>query len=403
MASILGKLTLLVLSVLIALGGAELAVRLAGIGSDQFLQQDPVLGVHYIPGKRGLSQGSCYRADVTTNSHGWRSGETTWKKPEGVFRIVILGDSFIGALQVNDDQTFSAVSETLLNRSGLARRVEVINLGVPSFGNDQEYLALREFGKRYEPDFVILAIYAQNDVKNNSIVLERRDSAYPKPYFEMRNGELVEVPYRDPTPGWIAFLRRLAQPLRLYPLTRDTLTKILIIHRILYRTGIVGTIPRDEPKARQVSRFPGRWDRQSAVYRRTYDGEWLEAWEITKALLVRTRNEARDIGAGFLLVGIADPIAVLPEFVKREVFPANLRPELDPDKPTAILDEFAASRDIDFFTLVPIFRSHIGQSEDAFTKYYLSCDGHWTVSGNRLAAQAVVQHLIPILKQRIGG
>ena len=401
MASILGKAALVVLSVLIALGAMELALRIAGIGSDQFLQQDPVLGVRYIPDKKGLSQGSCYRADVSTNSHGWRNRETPWEKSKDVFRVVVLGDSFMGAMQVNDDQTFSVAIETLLNQSGLPRRIEVINLGVPSFGNDQEYLALREFGKKYEPDLVILAFYAQNDVANNSMVLDRRDNAYPKPYFKIRNGELVEIPYRDPTPGWIAFVRRLVQPLRLYPLTRDSLTQIPIIHRILYNTGIVGTIPRDNPHSKQKSRFPGRWDRQSEVYRRSYDGEWVEAWEITRALLLKTRNEARNAGAGFLLVGLADPISVLPDSIRQEVFPPGLPSQLDPDKPTTLLNKFASSEGIDFVTLVPAFRSSIGQSEDAFTKYYLPCDGHWTAAGNYLAARAVVEHLIPTLKQRM--
>ena len=92
----------LVPNLLLALGGAALAlvvaegsVRLFGIGSDQFLRPDPVLGVRFIPSKSGLSQGDCYRAPVTINDESWRSPEfayadwaRAWTITEGLIERV---------------------------------------------------------------------------------------------------------------------------------------------------------------------------------------------------------------------------------------------------------------------------------------------------------------------------
>ena len=121
----------------------EATFRIVGIGSDQFLRPDSVLGVRFIAAKRGLSQGECFQVNVSINVHGWRGSDVSVSKAEGVYRILVLGDSFMAGLQVEDDETFSSVLERRLNLERLPHRVEVINLGVPSFGTDQEYLSLR--------------------------------------------------------------------------------------------------------------------------------------------------------------------------------------------------------------------------------------------------------------------
>jgi hypothetical protein len=388
-------------SFLLCLVGLEFGLRLAGIGSDQFLRQDPVLGVSFIPGKRGLSQGTCFRTSVTINSHGWRSGEVEWTKPDEIFRVLMLGDSFVAALQVEDNQTMSAVAEDQLNRAGLSKRIEFINMGVPSFGIDQEYIAFREIGAKYDPDLVVLAVFAQNDVKGNSIVLERLDSSYPKPFFDIKDDQLVKLPFVDRTPYWIAKTRQLVRPLRAYPFTRDALMKIPLLHEILYDLGIIGVVPRGRDKEARGGEYPTRWGRQSAVFASEYSDPWLNAWEITKVLIAETKRKANDLDAEFLLLGVADPISVMPAEVLEQVLPADIRADLDRDKPIDLLRDFAKSAGIDFLTLVPRFRTEIGESAEAFKTYYLPCDGHWSAAGNMLAAETLAAYLKPIIERRL--
>ena len=376
---------------------AELALRVAGIGSDQFLRPDPVLGVRFIASKSGLSQDSCFSAHVSINAEGWRSREIPLAKPAGVYRVLVLGDSFMAGLQVNDDEVFASALERRLSSEGLARRVEVINFGVPSYGTDQEYLSLREFGLAYQPDLVLLAFYGQNDVSDNYSVLISAKSVYPKPFFDVEHDDLVFLPITRSTPWLIRIGRELASHSRLYPLVRDTAIEYPPALRLLYKLGIVGIVPQDDrssDSAKNVAPWPwpNRWRRQLGVYER--EPEWVHrahAWQITERLLKQVKQQSEQAGASFLLVELSSPIAVMPPSVLKGLVPVPGpgAADVDPDKPSQLLAGIASRQNLDLVSLVPGFRRQIGDSETEFGKYYLNCDGHWTATGHRLAAEIV--------------
>ena len=60
------------------------------------------------------------------------------------------------------------------------KKVEVINFGVSDYGTAQELIVLREKVWFYDPDFVLLAIFTQNDISNNSVALEKQKM---RPFF----------------------------------------------------------------------------------------------------------------------------------------------------------------------------------------------------------------------------
>ena len=120
----------------------------------------------------------------------------------------------------------------------------------------------------------------------------------------------------------------------------------------------------------------------------------MHAWAITRRLIVETRDVATSRGAEFLLVGIADPIAVLPTSLLRGLDPGDLADMLDLDKPSAFLRAVARDSDIDFISLVPAFSDRIGDSETRLGQYYLSCDGHWTPAGHQFAAEILAPDIV---------
>ena len=92
-----------------------------------------------------------------TNSRGLRDREYIFEEPPGKCRIIVLGDSMtFGAGGVDNKDLFT---ELLENSDP---RLEVINLGVPAYSTDQEYLYLKREGLLYHPDLVILCIF-RND------------------------------------------------------------------------------------------------------------------------------------------------------------------------------------------------------------------------------------------------
>jgi GDSL-like Lipase/Acylhydrolase. len=152
-------------------------------------EPDKYIGYKGIPGKEtkyGRRVGTV--SYVKINSHGFRDEERTYEKKKGVFRIVVLGDSMTESVKVPFERTFPQVLEKKLN-SGSDKRVEVINLGIEGFSTAQEYLTLKHYGLKYQPDFVILAFFTGNDVWDNSFSLAGESF---RPYFSIKRRQAGE-------------------------------------------------------------------------------------------------------------------------------------------------------------------------------------------------------------------
>jgi hypothetical protein len=93
---------------------------------------------------------------VVTNSFGLRSPEVAVPKPDGTFRILLLGDSFTFGMRVTDDQVFARRLEDQLRRRYPSPRIEVVNGGVLSYCPLLEYLEYRHYLHALEPDLVVV-------------------------------------------------------------------------------------------------------------------------------------------------------------------------------------------------------------------------------------------------------
>ena len=101
---------------------------------------------------------------IKFNPKGLRDYEYNYSKGRNIYRILILGDSFPEALQVNLNETFIKILEQKLN--GRHKKYEVINAGVGGYGTENELLFFETEGIKYNPDLVVLA-FASNDVDDN--------------------------------------------------------------------------------------------------------------------------------------------------------------------------------------------------------------------------------------------
>jgi len=100
-----------------------------------------------------------------TNNRGFRNDkDIEYVKKDNEIRILCLGDSHTLGYEVNQNETFSWVTEYLLKQKDL--NATVINAGVAGFGNAEELVFLENEGYKYQPDFVVLGFYA-NDIEDN--------------------------------------------------------------------------------------------------------------------------------------------------------------------------------------------------------------------------------------------
>lgn len=99
-----------------------------------------------------------YQKGLTShNSLGYRNDEFSLEKPDGVYRIVALGGSSTYDVSIKDnDLTFTAQLEKLLEEEYGYENVQVINAGVPGY-NSWEMLGNLEFRVLdLDPDLVII-------------------------------------------------------------------------------------------------------------------------------------------------------------------------------------------------------------------------------------------------------
>src|SRR6187200_1032803 len=91
-----------------------------------YVEPDPLIGYRYIPGMRmDLPRPGGGNYELAVNGDGIRSDrEYSVEKPQGITRIVVLGDSMAAGQFISNNQRFSELLER--GRRGL----EVINLAL---------------------------------------------------------------------------------------------------------------------------------------------------------------------------------------------------------------------------------------------------------------------------------
>jgi len=219
-----GKALLVLCSLLLSLCVLELAVRgLARLTSqERVITPDNILGWRLIPYAKTFHQRDVWAYHVAINSKGLRDRERSYDKPAGIFRIVVMGDSMVfgsGGVEVPDRFT------DILERS--TENVEVINMGVPGYGADQEYLYLKTEAFKYHPDLVVFCAFFNDFDESFSAI--NPGSGRPKGYFSLSAGQLV---FHSPS---FSMFYKLSQDTYLLGLADVALRKISGAYRRLYR------------------------------------------------------------------------------------------------------------------------------------------------------------------------
>lgn len=154
MASTLGTLLLVDLVLLVVQGPVRVVENFYEPAAEYGYKVRPNLTFEFANPYHG------YRGTVHTNALGLRGGNAAVPKPPGVFRILFIGDSMTAGLEVNDDDTFSAVCGQEL---GGAPRVEALNAGVRGYNADNILGYLQDAGIALQPDVVVYT-FVDNDL-----------------------------------------------------------------------------------------------------------------------------------------------------------------------------------------------------------------------------------------------
>lgn len=341
----------------------------------EFWEQKPGYGWLHRPGYEGpwFDDHGEYSVTVKMNSRGLRDVEHDYAKGPGVFRILLLGDSYMEGMQVQAGEIFPRMLEKALRETG--RRVEVVNGSAADWGTDNELVWFREEGFKYSPDLVLLAFTTANDVRNNSVDLNLRvpQTNLYKPTFTLAaDGSLQfhpmpELPPSPPPVPWWQNLR----------------VGIFFANRL----GISLAPPPPPPADTVAEPLPplGDLPTDMLVYTSPPVQQVQDGWRVTEALILELRKAAQQHGARFALFAVNGPWAHYGDFWKFMTPPEpwNRR------TPNEILAAFLTENGIPSVDLFDEF-----EAKKADAPLYFRFDPHWTAAGHRLAAGTVARFLV---------
>jgi lysophospholipase L1-like esterase len=380
---LLARIAAIALGILLPLVLFELSLRVIGpwppgaYDTGAYVERDERLGHVHVRGYQGWYKTAEFTTFISISPLGLRDRRTDYEKAPGTFRVLLLGDSFLEGIQVQQADGVAERLEALLNEAGLGR-VEVINAGVTAYGTGQEVLFYEQDVRRYRPDLVVLLCYVANDVKNNSYRLEipgeRRDLAL-KPYFDLdRAGRLQLLPGPPPRP--VQPLVRVARAC--------CWTYNLLEGNLFARLG-----PPFQREGLEV--VGGARNTFREVFDTTPNETWSQAWRITEALLGRLRDDARTDGAPFMIVGVPDWRSLTDDVWRRALAGSRLLDgRASPDAPTDRLGEVARRLGTPYLNLLPVYRQRTQVGDGPF---YFTEDGHWNNAGHAVAAQTIADTL----------
>ena len=358
----LGNLVVLAVAIVFCFIVAEVLFAVFGVSA---LQQVPNYRTSsdmwhhgFVPNSSGEFKTSEWDTHYSINSFGFRDRGFSPQKPAGVFRILMLGDSYAEGYGVEADQSFPKVLERMLNNSE-GKNYEVINTGIGSYSPILEYLVLKYKGLALQPDLVILNydwsdphddyIYSRTAVWNGtefvavkSVPLERKSffanvrdflgkHSHVYQFFAKKFAAVTsEIVPGNPESDRVIFLRENLTGEDYSKWFDNSVPYLLKINSILQQQNVTFVI-HIYPYAAQVS---------------------TDAWKSGRAAL---------------------------GFRKDIVYPL---------KPFDVMSEFGRENSIPVVSSYSYFRDSPDPS-----KLYYDYDGHFTAAGHKVAATALYDFL----------
>jgi hypothetical protein len=224
---------LLLISLFVCIALLELAMRLLDPRSPLYpkgyyrIDEESGL-VCANPDYQGYAASEFGRLVIETNAYGFR-GPSLDPRGEGSPRVMILGDSFVQAVQVDIGQTFGhLISES----AGM--NAQVMQVGMPGWGQGDQLRWLRTYYDYFRPQIVVVSVFLGNDLTIDNMGEDNLGSSY---YNVTRDGYLVS---KNGSSTLLARIKKgLGRQSRLYNFVRPRLRTL--ISRILGRdSAIVG-------------------------------------------------------------------------------------------------------------------------------------------------------------------
>jgi hypothetical protein len=295
---------------------------------------NPVFGVWHRPNGHFFHQGGCFSVEYTTNSYGARDVERSLHSSRP--RTVVLGDSFIEGLGLRDEERLTNILERDTGR-------EHLNFGTGGdFGPLQYALLYKTMAAAFDHNLVLVGVLPDNDFRDMSLAWGRDHHAGRyRPYYA-DDFSIVYTGQFDPNAG---------------QRTWDHVEAFLRAYLASYHVG----------------QFL-----YSRMFWRTH-GAYSGYNDYTDVDLARLKTALHDTNTTAEAHHAKMAVVLIPsvnDFLRLH--------QSGTDRLGPVMQRWGHDAAIPVKDLLPEMDA---QSHGDFRSYFLSCDGHWTARGSRVAAE----------------
>lgn len=377
-------------------------------------QTDPDIGWRLRPNTKYHYRTDEYDVLIETNSKGLHDKEYTYEKAPGVYRLLVLGDSFTEAVQVPPAVNFSRRLADCLNER-YQRPIEVINSGVSYYSSAEELYFLQHEGLRYQPDLILVAFFVGNDI--GAYAARKQEDGW----VASLGGYLTELdeagnlkktwldwanpsPYED-IPPLQRLLQRYSQIYRLLAHPDSKLAKWTDDQKENFDETLLGRWlappqPTSRPAPRSVSgTLPDNFD--LVIYAPTFPNgpnmppEVVETWAILQKIFAEFKQTSAIINAqlGVLILPAKEQAhehyyqAAYQKFSSRYGLSLG-RIAWNYAQPDQALSQLFTQQNISYLDLLPPLRAYDATNGPFL---YFEEDGHFNQAGHQLTAEAACQ------------
>lgn len=356
----------------------------------EFYRLDQRYGWNHTPDNVGISRGWRYpqaefRNEVHINSAGFRDTEP-YVYEENKLRIAVLGDSFIQALQVGQNETIPEIIEAGLTRQGL--NTKVYNFGVSSIGTIHQFKIFQEEVVPLKPDIVILSFFPNDLVDNSPHYKHERPQLTPQYEFNGNGEILIKAFDRQSQDGLLMLYETPLNPttdLKRAARIIDVVKDLSLRFKFLKSLEFV--------KLHLIDHFGLRtdYDYPFDVYRKKYPPALEESLRVTCYLMEQLHRYCQRNGIRFMVVLLPAREQILPQYWKEHILQRRYILSLDQfdlQKPTRLVEHFLREKGIPCLNVLPAFE----KSKDK-KKYYYAFDHHFTAAGQEAVAKMILEFL----------
>lgn len=276
-----------------------------------------------------------------------------------------------------------------------------MNFGVDGYGTAQEQVTLRREVWKFHPDFVVLSVFTGNDIRNNSVTLERDKC---RPFYVYRNDRMIlGGPFED---SWRFRLRCMMQFESQHSQVLNAIVSARSVLRAWIRKRRAAQAAAEKAisgRARETGLSPTGSER--GIGDQTYSAPQTEvlrdAWRVTEGEIDGIRRDVAAHGARLLVVTLTTGIQVHPDPAVRDGY-AKWLGVGDLFYPDDRIKDFGERNGFEVLNLARPLQVYAEQHH-AFLHGFKNIpagSGHWNALGHHVGGELIAAKICEMVKSQ---